>query len=210
MQVRLLRVLQDGEIRPLGASEVRKVDVRVIAATNRELRRMVQEGGFREDLYYRLRVVEIPIPPLRERREDIPALAHHFLEDATKRMSRGIKGFTNAAMDRLVGHDWSGNVRELENEIERAVALAGDADMVTVDMLSEHVRGRPALDESAADVETESSDMNAAVDDLKRRLIRQALEETGSKSRAAEKLGIPRQSLQKMMKRLGMRDAGAD
>jgi len=210
MQVRLLRVLQDGEIRPLGASDVRKVDVRVIAATNRDLRRMVHEGGFREDLYYRLRVVEIAIPPLRERREDIPALAHHFLEDAIKRMGRSIKGFTNAAMDRLVAHEWSGNVRELENEIERIVALAGDADTITVDMLSEHVRGRPALDETAADAETDSSDLNAAVDDLKRKLIRQALEETGSKSKAAEKLGIPRQSLQKMMKRLAMNDAASD
>jgi two-component system response regulator HupR/HoxA len=209
MQVRLLRVLQDGEIRPLGASDVRKVDVRVIAATNRDLRKRVQEGHFREDLYYRLRVVEISIPPLRERREDIPALAHHFLEDATQRMRRAIKGFTNAAMDRLVAHEWSGNVRELENEIERAVALAGDADMVTVGMLSEHVRGHAAA-EGEAEGEIDSSDLNAAVDDLKRKLIRQAIEQTGSKSRAAEKLGIPRQSLQKMMKRLGLTDADGD
>jgi two-component system response regulator HupR/HoxA len=210
MQVRLLRVLQDGEIRPLGASDVRRVDVRVIAATNRDLRKMVQDGTFREDLYYRLRVVEITIPPLRERREDIPALAHHFLEDANKRMGRQIKGFTNAAMDRLVAHEWSGNVRELENEVERIVALAGDADLINLEMLSEHVRGRPALDESPADVEIDASDLNVAVDELKRKLIRQALEETGSKSKASEKLGIPRQSLQKMMKRLGMRDAAGD
>ena len=212
MQVRLLRVLQDGEVRPLGASDVRKVDVRVIAATNRDLRKMVQEGAFREDLYYRLRVVEITIPPLRERREDIPVLAHHFLEDANKRMNRGIKGFTNAVMDRLVAHNWSGNVRELENEIERIVALAGDADTINVDMLSEHVRGRPALDDASAGGEEAPalSDMNLAVDDLKRKLIRQALEETGSKSKASEKLGIPRQSLQKMMKRLGMKDAAGD
>jgi two-component system response regulator HupR/HoxA len=209
MQVRLLRVLQDGEIRPLGASEVRKVDVRVIAATNRDLRKGVQDGNFREDLYYRLRVVEIWIPPLRERKEDIPALAHHFLEDAIKRMHRAIKGFTNAAMDRLVSHEWSGNVRELENEIERIVALAGDADTITVGMLSEDVRGHPT-DEEIVEVEADSSDLNVAVDDLKRKLIRQAVEETGSKSRAAEKLGIPRQSLQKMMKRLGLRDTGGE
>jgi len=186
--------------------------VRVIAATNRDLRKLVQEGAFREDLYYRLRVVEITIPPLRDRREDIPVLAHHFLEDANARMGRAIKGFTNAAMDRLVAHQWSGNVRELENEIERIVALAGDADRITVDMLSEHVRGRPALDDASTGGEDggELSDMNVAVDELKRKLIRSALEETGSKSRAAEKLGIPRQSLQKMMKRLGMRDAGGE
>jgi two-component system response regulator HupR/HoxA len=213
MQVRLLRVLQDGEIRPLGASDVRKVDVRVIAATNRDLRRMVAEGRFREDLYYRLRVVEISIPPLRERREDIPVLAHHFLEHATKRMGRRIKGFTNAAMDRLVACPWNGNVRELENEIERIVALAGDADTITVDMLSEHVRGRPAADESApaaVELPVFDWDLNRSVDELKRRMIQRALEETGSKSKASEKLGIPRQSLQKMMKRLGMRDASGD
>ena len=212
MQVRLLRVLQDGEIRSLGASDARKVDVRVIAATNRDLRRMVQEGKFREDLFYRLRVVEIAVPPLRERREDIPVLAHHFLEDANKRMSRHMKGFTNAAMDRLVAHEWSGNVRELENEIERIVALAGDADTVTLDMLSEHVRGRPAADDAgaAAGGSEGDEDLNRAVDELKRRMILRAIEETGSKSKAAERLGIPRQSLQKMAKRLGLRDADGD
>jgi two-component system response regulator HupR/HoxA len=212
MQVRLLRVLQDGEIRPLGASDIRRVDVRVIAATNRDLRRLVQEGQFREDLYYRLRVVEISIPPLRERREDIPALAHHFLEDANRRMGRQLKGFTNAAMDRLVHYAWTGNVRELENEVERVVALAGEADTITVDMLSEHVRGRPAGDEETGALELPAfqRDLNRSVDELKRRMIQRALEETGSKSRAAERLGIPRQSLQKMMKRLGMGDAGGD
>jgi two-component system response regulator HupR/HoxA len=212
MQVRLLRVLQDGEIRPLGASDIRRVDVRVIAATNRDLRRLVQEGQFREDLYYRLRVVEITIPPLRERREDIPALAHHFLEDANRRMGRNLKGFTNAAMDRLVHYVWTGNVRELENEVERVVALAGEADTITVDMLSEHVRGRPAGDEEtgAPELPAFQRDLNRSVDELKRRMIQRALEETGSKSRAAERLGIPRQSLQKMMKRLGMGDAGGD
>src|SRR5690606_30097851 len=211
MQVRLLRVLQDGEIRPLGASDVRKVDVRVIAATNRDLRKLVQEGRFREDLYYRLRVVEIAIPPLRERREDIPALANHFLGHAVERIGRRIKGFTNAAMDRLVACEWSGNVRELENEIERVVALAGDADTITVDMLSEHVRGPETPgDEHEVAVELGRTDwdLNRAVDDLKRRLIERALAESGSKSRAAERLRIPRQSLQKMMKRLGMTDPG--
>ena len=141
MQVRLLRVLQDGEIRPLGSSDTRKVDVRIIAATNRDLRTEVEENRFREDLFYRLRVVEIELPPLRERRSDIPLLAHSFLDASSEKMGREIKGFTNAAMDRLVSYSWSGNVRELQNEIERTVALAGDADTVTVDMLSEHIRG---------------------------------------------------------------------
>jgi two-component system response regulator HupR/HoxA len=130
MQVRLLRVLQDGEVRPLGASDIRKVDVRVIAATNRDLRKMVEDGDFREDLYYRLRVVEMPLPTLRERPEDIPTLAEHFLERAAERMGSSLRGFTHSAMNRLSAYPWPGNVRELENEIERVVALSGDADAV--------------------------------------------------------------------------------
>ncbi len=204
MQVRLLRVLQDGEIRPLGSSDSRRVDVRIIAATNRDLRADVREGRFREDLYYRLRVVEIDIPPLRERREDIPALAHHFLDEANAKMGRRIRGFTNAAMDRLGRHVWSGNVRELENEIQRAVALAGDEDRIHEGMLSEELRSSAASEGEVGIAVPEERDLNRAVDLLKRRMIEQAIEETGSKTRAAERLGIPRQSLQKMMKRLGM------
>jgi two-component system response regulator HupR/HoxA len=207
MQVRLLRVLQDGEIRPLGSSQTRTVDVRVIAATNRDLRKDVEEGRFREDLYYRLHVVEIDLPPLRERKTDIPLLAHHFLDIANGKMGRKIQGFTNAAIDRLVAHEWSGNVRELENEIERTVALAGEASAISVDMLSEHIRGAmPAMNVSpeafAGDIA-----LSEAVDALKRNMILAALAETGSKTRAAERLGIPRQSLQKMMKRLALTDS---
>jgi two-component system response regulator HupR/HoxA len=207
MQVRLLRVLQDGEIRALGSSETKKVDVRIVAATNRDLRKAVSDGRFREDLYYRLRVVEIELPPLRERREDIPALTHHFLDLANQKMGRRLGGFTNAAMDRIVAHPWSGNVRELENEIQRAVALAGDAETISLDMLSEHLRGDSPPDRSAELTPSgELRDLNQAVDDLKRRMIQDALRETGSKTKAAESLGIPRQSLQKMMKRLALSD----
>ena len=206
MQVRLLRVLQDGEIRPLGSSDPRKVDVRIIAATNRDLRKEVEEGRFREDLYYRLRVVEIEIPALRERRSDIPLLAHHFLDRSNEKMGRKLQGFTNAAMDRMVSYSWSGNVRELENEIERTVALAGEDDTVTVDMLSEHIRGAVPDADPRVDDLPPGMTLNAAVDALKRRMILDAIAETGSKTRAAETLGIPRQSLQKMMKRLGLKD----
>ena len=206
MQVRLLRVLQDGEIRPLGSSETRKVDVRIIAATNRDLRKAVEEGRFREDLYYRLRVVEIALPPLRERREDIPTLAHHFLDAANAKMGRHLEGFTNAAMDRLAAHPWSGNVRELENEIQRAVALAGDTTMIHAEMLSEHLRAEPEAAGAGRIELPEERDLNRAVDALKRAMILQSLRETGSKTRAAERLGIPRQSLQKMMKRLDLSD----
>jgi two-component system response regulator HupR/HoxA len=200
MQVRLLRVLQDGEIRPLGSSETRKVDVRIIAATNQDLQKAVEEGRFREDLYYRLHVVEIELPPLRERREDIPALAHHFLDLANEKMGRSLRGFTNAAMDRLAANDWSGNVRELENEIQRAVALAGDEDTVHSHMLSEPVRSPTAA--AGGTPVGRYPDLNRSVDALKRAMIEQAIAESGSKTKAAERLGIPRQSLQKMMKRL--------
>jgi transcriptional regulator with PAS, ATPase and Fis domain len=206
MQVRLLRVLQDGEIRPLGSSETRKVDVRIIAATNRDLRKEVEAARFREDLYYRLRVVEIHLPPLRERRSDIPMLAHHFLDASSEKMGRNLKAFTNAAMDRLVSYAWSGNVRELENEIERTVALGGNAETVTVDMLSEHIRGAlPDADPRVEELPTGLA-LTVAVDALKRRMILDAIRETGSKTRAAERLGVPRQSLQKMIKRLGLKD----
>jgi two-component system response regulator HupR/HoxA len=202
MQVRLLRVLQDGEIRPLGSSETRTVDVRVIAASNRDLRKAVEEGRFREDLYYRLRVVEISIPPLRERRNDIPSLAHHFLDLANKKMGRSIRGFSNQVIDVFTSYEWSGNVRELENEIERAVALAGDEDTVHLDMLSEHLRGGSGGASPSRIEIPQGPNLNAAVDSLKRAMIVDALRDTGSKTRAAERLGIPRQSLQKMMKRL--------
>lgn len=210
MQVRLLRVLQDGEIRPLGSSETRKVDVRIIAATNRDLRAEVAERRFREDLYYRLRVVEIHLPPLRERRSDIPALAHRFLDRANAKMGRVLRGFSQSAMERFMAHSWAGNVRELENEIERVAALAGEADLVTVDMLSEEIGGQtraPAPVAPGTTVAGVELDLNRAVDALKRSMIEAAIHETGSKSRAAERLGIPRQSLQKMMKRL---ELGAD
>jgi two-component system response regulator HupR/HoxA len=206
MQVRLLRVLQAGEIRPLGSSETRKVDVRIIAASRRGLLEEVESGRLREDLYHRLRAVEIELPPLRERRSDIPTLARHFLGLASQKSGRRIEGFTKTAMDRLVAYRWSGNVRELEIEIERAAALCGEAEAIGVEMLSEHIRGAaPVADPRVDDVPLEMT-LNAAVDALKRRMILDALRGMGSKTRAAERLGIPRQSLQKMMKRLGLKD----
>jgi len=215
MQVRLLRVLQDGEIRSLGSSETRKVDVRVLAATNRDLKKMVEDGRFREDLYYRLRVVEIEMPALRVRRSDIPALAHHFLDAAGQRVKREFLGFSNAAMDRLVAYDWPGNVRELANEIERVAALAGPEETIGLDNLSEHVRHsagpggsvgsggevRGPVDASGF-ASIDDWDLNRSVDSLKRRMLVAAVREAGSKSGGAAKLGIPRQSLQKMIKRL--------
>ncbi len=218
MQVRLLRVLQDGEIRPLGSSDTRMVNVRVVAATNRDLKKMVEDGRFREDLYYRLRVVEIALPPLRERSSDIPAMAHQFLDDVGGRMKREFTGFSNAAMDRLVAYQWPGNVRELANEIERTAALAGSDETIGLDDLSEHVRGgasrRDPQGENDAvmlsgelDAPIGDWDLNRSVDRLKRNMLIRAIREVGSKSGAAERLGIPRQSLQKMVKRLEISEA---
>ncbi|HXV37703.1 MAG TPA: sigma-54 dependent transcriptional regulator [Myxococcota bacterium] len=206
MQVRLLRVLQQGEIRRLGASETRSVDVRVIASTSRDLLADVAEGRFREDLYYRLRVFEIELPPLRERRLDVPALAYHFLERACRESGREIAGFSNDALDRLVRYAWPGNVRELEDEVERAVALSRDAREIGAELLSEPIRDAraPAAASARGAGESDGPRLSEAVDSLKRRLIAEAIEQTGSKTGASEKLGIPRQSLQKMMKRLGL------
>ena len=145
------------------------------------------------------------MPALRERYPDTHLLAHHFLDFSNQKLNRKIKGFTNAAMDLLCAYGWSGNVRELENEIERAVALAGDVDTISEEMLSEYIRGGPEA-RTSHEVVSLGAGLNTAVDDLKRHMIRQAMSETGSKTGAAEKLGIPRQSLQKMMKRLDLND----
>jgi len=213
-QAKILRILQEHKFERVGGSETIEVDVRVIAATNKDLEQEMRAGNFREDLYYRLRVVEIELPPLRERREDIPELAHHFLETACRKMDRRMEAFTNAAMERLQAHTWSGNVRELENEILRAVALAGDEDTLHEGMLSEDLRAAgadadspaaaPEAGADAAQPLAAPGDLNRAVDDLKRTMIQDALSASDSKTQAAQRLGIPRQSLQKMMKRLGM------
>ena len=124
LQAKLLRVLQEREFEPLGSERTQKVDVRVIAATNRDLRQMASEGRFQEDLYYRLNVIPITLPPLRERREDIPALVEHFVHKHAQRAGKRIERIEDGVMPRLQAYDWPGNVRELENTIERAVVLS--------------------------------------------------------------------------------------
>jgi transcriptional regulator with PAS, ATPase and Fis domain len=192
MQLRLLRVLQEGEIRRVGASTSRKVDVRVIAATNVDLDTEVTAGRFRKDLYYRLNVFPLRLPPLRERAEDIPALAEHFLRVYRERARRAIPSVSAAALRSLRAYPFPGNVRELENEIERAVALADDGQPIGPEHLSERIRNAPAAGPKT---------LNEAVEQLKRRMIEDALRECGSKTRAAERLGLTRQSLQQMLRR---------
>ena len=197
MQAKLLRVLQDGMVRPVGGERERKVDVRLVAATHRDLEAMVAAREFREDLYYRLNVVTVRIPALRERRADIPLVVQHLLEKhAGKRRVR----FTRAAMERLVAFPWPGNVRQLENEVRRAIVLAnseGDALLDVADLNPEIVRGGPEAAREAG------LDLRARVDGLEAELLREALAKTqGNQTKAAELLGLSRFGLQKMMKRL--------
>jgi two-component system response regulator HupR/HoxA len=194
MQLRLLRVLQEGELRRVGETATRRVDVRVIAATNADLETAAAEGTFRKDLFYRLNVFPIHLPPLRERLEDIPALARHFLAIYRTRARRAVPSISPEAMARLCAYPFPGNVRELENEIERAVTLADPGEPIALSHLSERVRAeRPAPATPAT--------LNDAIEDLKRRMIEDALRECGSKTRAAERLGLTRQSLQQMLRR---------
>ncbi len=196
MQTKLLRVLQNGEVRAVGGEKVRRVDVRIIGATHRDLEAMVAKGTFREDLFYRLNVVSIRIPPLRERAQDIPLLAAHFVEKHA--LGKKVK-LTRAAMDRLGAYPWPGNVRQLENEIRRAIVLADDR--IDVGELSDEVaRGGPGAARDAG------LGLRARVDALEAQLVRDALARTkGNQTRAAEVLGISRFGLQKMMRRLGIR-----
>ena len=194
MQLRLLRVLQEGEMRRVGATHTSRVNVRVIAATNADLEEEIRAGRFRQDLYYRLNIFPIRLPPLRERPEDIPALADHFLRAFRERARRAIPAIAPEALRCLRAYPFPGNVRELENEIERAVALADDGQPIGVEHLSERLGTGATL--SAAPVT-----LNDAIEQLKRRMIEDALRECGSKTRAAERLGLSRQSLQQMLRR---------
>jgi two-component system response regulator HupR/HoxA len=193
MQLRLLRVLQEGEIRRLGAAAPRHVNVRVLAATNADLEIEVEAGRFRRDLYYRLNVFPIRLPALRERSEDVPSLAQHFLRIYRERTRRAIPSVSPEAIGLLRAYPFPGNVRELENEIERAVALADPGQPIGAEHLSDRIRRAPAA--------TAPRTLNEAIEQLKRQMIEDALRECGSKTRAAERLGLTRQSLQQMLRR---------
>lgn len=192
LQVKLLRVLQQGTFMPVGGTKERKVDVRVVTATNRPLADMVAEGTFREDLYYRLNLVTIKLPPLRERREDIPLLAEHFLVRTGAR-SNYRPSLRADTMKILSEYRWPGNIRELENEIERAMLMAGGVDEIEPSHLSTHVREGALAPRKAGGV---VGSLKAAVEELERAMIASALEQTGgNKSEAARILGIARSNL---------------
>jgi DNA-binding NtrC family response regulator len=201
LQSKLLRALQEREFERVGASSTTKVDVRVIAATNSDLGRMVAEGQFREDLFYRLNVIPVQLPPLRERREDIPLLVQHFLE----KLQRGGTLVAQEAMRRLMAYSWPGNVRQLENAIERAVAFSGGRGQINVEDLPPEfsTRASPAL-QASLDLPEEGVDLNLVLAGLEGDLIRRSLERTGgNKGQAARLLRINRTTLVEKLKRLG-------
>jgi len=203
MQVKLLRVLQEREIVRVGGSDVLHVDVRVVAATNRDLIAAMQAGRFREDLYYRLNVVSLHVPPLRDRREDIPLLAQSFLKTFAEKNRRRIAGFTPRAMDRLLRYAWPGNVRELMNAVERAVVLT-HSDYLDAEDLSPLFRDAVSEEESAADASPEVPG-NLPLDEVEKATILKTLEQTGgNKSEAARRLGITRRTLHQKLKKYGV------
>ncbi len=208
MQVKLLRVLQEKRVKPVGGVTEEDVDVRVVAATNRDLETEVERGTFRQDLFYRLNVIQIRMPPLRERREDIPLLVDHFLRKFSAEHGRAVTEIDAGAMSVLAGHSFPGNVRELENLIERAVTLSSDA-RITVDGLPELRSGGPRGTRGIVELPEEGLDLEREVETFERGIILRALERTdGNRTEAARLLGISFRSMRYRLSKLGI--AGAD
>jgi nitrogen regulation protein NR(I) len=217
MQVKLLRALQESEFERVGGIKTLSVDVRLIAATNRDLKSLIADGRFREDLYYRLAVVPIALPPLRERREDIPLLVRHFIQKYDERLGKRVEGIEDEALQLLLAYTWPGNIRELENLMERSVLFA-DGPLIQASALPDSLRERgpipptpiAAMGPLGAIAAPSGASMKEIVRhaqaELERELISRALEETGGNvTRAAKRLQISRKSLQVKMKELGLR-----
>jgi len=203
-QAKLLRVIQEKEFMRLGSVETIRVDCRIIAATNADLNKLMAEQRFREDLYYRLNVITIPLPPLRRRREDIPLLVAHFLQKYADENKRKVREVTPDAMRILLDHGWPGNVRELENTIERAVVLC-TTERIGPDLLPDYLRYPVNTDQPAMTVPAEGLSLKDAVSRYERAMILQSLElANGVQKRAAELLQLKPSTLNEMMKRLGI------
>jgi Nif-specific regulatory protein len=203
MQVKLLRAIQSGEIKPVGSSSVTHVDVRLIAATNKDLGELVGTGDFREDLFYRINVFPINIPPLRDRQEDIPLLARHFIHELALKTGKNIRNIDPAAIDLLMRHPWPGNVRELENELERAHVVAPPGATISVGSLSNRLK-RSVEKIIDSESSTEGGTLKEAVEDLERSMIKTALANSGgNRSVAAKSLGLSRQGLINKIKKYG-------
>jgi len=199
LQVKLLRALQEGEITPVGATSPLKVDVRVITATNRDLEAAVADGGFREDLYYRINVFPVVLPPLRQRGRDVVLIAEHKLEDLEKRNRKGVTGLSAEAAAALSAHTWPGNVRELLNEVERAYLLAAPGGPIQISDLS------PALSRSAPESSGRESTLKEIMERYEAEVIRGALaEHGGNRTHTAMSPGISRQALITKLAKLGI------
>jgi two-component system response regulator PilR (NtrC family) len=209
MQVKLLRVLQERKVRPVGAHEETPFDTRVIAATNQQLAAMVKEGAFREDLFYRISVIPIELPPLRDRREDIPELADHFVRKFCAQTGRSL-GISEKALHLLEAYEWPGNVRELEHTIERAVALER-TDAIQTDRLPEQITSyNPARVAAALDLPEEGIDLDAHLGQLEKTYVLEALNRTGgNQTRAAELLRLSVRSLRHLLDKHGIRSLTA-
>ena len=188
LQVKLLRVLQERAVRPVGASEEVPIDVRVLAATNREVEADVEAGRFRQDLYYRLNVIRLALPPLRDRREDIPLLAERFLRHYSREMGKDVGGFTPDALRAIERHSYPGNVRELENIVERGVALTGSRVIGLGDLPAELSGQAGATEAGLVTLPEEGCDLDAVLHEVERRLLLAALERTGGVRKAAARL----------------------
>jgi two-component system, NtrC family, response regulator PilR len=212
MQVKLLRVLQERKVKPVGGVSEREVDVRIVAATNRDLETEVEKGTFRQDLFYRLNVIQVRLPPIRERREDIPLLVDHFVRKFSAEHGRKIAGTDPDAMSVLTAYHFPGNVRELENLIERAVTLA-PADRVSLDALPslKMFTGSPTPLSTAAPLPEQGVDLERLVEEFERALIIKALERTeGNRTEAARVLGVTFRSLRYRLSKLGITGAEGD
>jgi DNA-binding NtrC family response regulator len=203
LQVKFLRVLEDGRFRRLGSNQEREVDVRLVCATNQDLQQQVEEGEFREDLFYRINTFPIHLPPLRERRDDIPLLAEHYLQKYANKNSKDVTGISPEAMHLLMAHEWRGNVRELQNVIERALVLASSDTVLPVDLPPAVAapEGSTADDHPGFYLHLPFKDAKERlVEDFEKRYIADVLKRfKGNISRSAEQIGIDRRSLHRLL-----------
>lgn len=204
MQVKLLRVLQDGTYTPVGSSQVRKSNVRVVAATNRDLAKMVKDGTFREDLFYRLNVINVTVPPLRERRDDIKLLCDHFLAAHARGAGKQVKSISSECMEVLMNYEWPGNVRELENEIERLCVLAGDDKEILAEFLSPRITNLVKSGNSGIKF---AGSLKGTMEEVEKQMISEGLvKHRYNRSRLARELGMSRASLISKISKYGLDD----